>query len=248
MNLQNLVSYCNLNDLESPFSGVVVPSPLNRETLISAIMIRCGLLTPVYNDPNTFRNATKYWFDAKQWTFEHLIKVIQANYSPIENVDRYDEQTTTKGSQETKTGGFTDTGSATDTISESGTEQLDHDESKDYSGTDTTTNTVSAFNADTFQNDSKIDLAHGESIDTDSTDVTTYGKRTDSTKSNSLTRSNNETTSISGNDVFTQHMHGNIGVTTNQQLINQELELLAKFDVYKYIAEQFENDNMIMLY
>lgn len=248
MNLQNLVNYCKNNNMPSVFEGVEVPAPLNRDMVISAIMVRCGLLTPIYNDPDVFRSATSYWFNSKQWTFEHLIKVIQAEYSPIENVDRYDEQTRSNGSTETLSGNSTDTQSGTSKVQDSGSDTKRYDEQKDYSGVDSTTNTVSAFNSEGFQNDSKIELAHGESIDTDSTDTTTYGKKTDSTSSSSTTRNNSETKSMSGNDSFTQHMHGNIGITTNQQLINQELELLAKFDVYKFIAEQFENDNMIMLY
>lgn len=207
MNLQNLVNYCKDNDIDI-FSGVTVPAPLNKDTLISAIMIRCGLLTPVYNEPYTFINATKYWFDSKQWTFSHLINIINAEYSPIENVDRYDEHTTT--------GGFTD--------QESGSEATE----TQRSGTDETTHTVSAFNTDSFQNDSQTAIDHGEKID----NGTTFGKNV-----------KHDT-----NEHFVQHLHGNIGVTSNQQLINQELELLAKFDIYKYIAEQFENDNMIMLY
>ena len=43
-------------------------------------------------------------------------------------------------------------------------------------------------------------------------------------------------------------IHGNIGVMTNQQMIEQELELLRHFDIYGYIAELFEADNMLLIY
>ena len=51
-----------------------------------------------------------------------------------------------------------------------------------------------------------------------------------------------------GVDTFEVFRHGNIGVTTNQQMINEELELLRHFDIYSFIAELFENDNMLMIY
>lgn len=216
MNLQNLVDYCQEMELPSPFDGAVVPDPLNLETVISAIMLRCGLLTPVYNDPATFREATRLWFNTKQWTFSHLIKIIQAEYSPIENVDRYDEHTTS--------GSYSD--------AEGGNERIDSTGNVSHSGSDITTNEVSAFNSSGFQNDRKTEYEHGENIASTSGDTKTFGK----------------TVNHSGSENYTQHSHGNIGVTSNQQLINQELELLKHFDIYKYIAEQFESDMMIMVY
>lgn len=273
MNLQNLIDYCEIRGLESPFAGAVVPDPLNLNICLSAIMVRCGLLTPVYNDPDTFRNATTLWFLSKQWMFEHLINIVQAEYSPIENVDRHDSQTTEYGKTNTKSGGYKDTEggkdtvslSGTDTVAQSGTDTvaLSGTDQRDIvdGGTDTTTNTISAFNSSTYQPDNESGTTYGKTVDDDITygksedttygksEDTTYGKSEDTTYGHNLTRVyNNEKDTEGGKDVFTQHLHGNIGVTTNQDLINQELDLLRHFDVYKFIAEQFESDNMIMIY
>lgn len=207
MNLQNLVTYSQNEGLDI-FAGVVAPSGIDRETLISAIMVRCGLLTPVYNDPYTFQKATSVWFMTKQWTFEHLVNIIKSEYSPIENVDRYDTHTTVHD------------GKNEYNRSESGSD------TKSYNGS--SENTISAFNSNAYQPDNK-------SVDS-SSDKMQYGKSTGENGKDQYT------------DTFTQHLHGNIGVTSNQQLINQELDLLGRFDIYKYIAEQFEKDNCIMLY
>lgn len=207
MNLQNLVTYSQNEGLDI-FAGVVVPEGIDRETLISAIMIRCGLLTPVYNDPYTFQKATSVWFMSKQWTFEHLVNIIKAEYSPIENVDRYDSHTTVHDGKNE----YNKNESGSDT--------------KNYTGS--SENTISAFNSSAYQPDNK-------SVDS-SSDRMQYGKSTGENGKDQFT------------DTFTQHLHGNIGVTSNQQLINQELDLLGRFDIYKYIAEQFEKDNCIMLY
>lgn len=66
------------------------------------------------------------------------------------------------------------------------------------------------------------------------------------------TSGTNKTTnaSISGNqtdDTYTAHMHGNIGVTTNQQMLEAERQI-ALFSVYKEIALQFENEITIPIY
>lgn len=231
MNLKNLHDYCKNHDMDI-FSGVIAPDPINIETLKSAIMIRCGLLTPVYNDPETFIAATTYWFMSKQWTFQHLINIVNAEYSPIENVDRYDNTTTTHGGSDSKNGGYKNT--------ESGSDSKNGGYTDTNSGVDTTTNNISAFNSSAFQPDNQEQTQHGHVVTNSNNETTTYGHTLDNT--------NNETTTYNSNESFTQHLHGNIGVTSNQQLINQELELLSKFDIYKYIAEEFEKDNFIMVY
>lgn len=241
MNLQNLVDYCKYNELPSLFVGVTLPAPLDVDTCISAIMVRCGLLTPVYNDPDTFRNATTQWFTQKQWNFEHIVNIIKAEYSPIENVFEERTETTTYGHTNTKTGGFKDTNAGKDTVKDSGTDQRDISNS----GTDTTTNTISAFNSSTYQPDNQSATLHGHAVDDD----VTYGKQTDTTHGHTIERVyNSEKDAEGGKDELSVKRHGNIGVTTNQTMINEELELLKHFDPYVFIAELFEKDNMIMIY
>ena len=285
MNLQNLVDYCQEFGLPDPFSGASIPAPLNIDTVISAIMVRCGLLTPVYNDPSTFTNMTTHWFTTKQWTFEHLIKIIQSEYSPIENVFELRNEKTKYGHNKTTSGGYKDTEggkdtvalSGTDTEAHSGTDSVAHTgtdteahsgtDSVSHSGTDTTTNEISAFNATGYQADTKSSTTHGESIGTTHGESigttyghnigtthgesigTTYGKSEDTTYGHNIEREyKNQKDQEGGTDEVIVSRHGNIGVTTNQQMINEELELLRHFDIYGYIAELFEKDNMIMIY
>ena len=285
MNLQNLVDYCEEMGLPSPFAGAVVPAPLNVDTCISAIMVRCGLLTPCYNDPDTFRNITTIWFERKQWTFEHLINVIQAEYSPIENVFEDRTETTEYGHNSTRTGSHKDTEAGKDTVSLSGTDTEAHSgtdsvahsgtDTEAHSGTDTTTNEISAYNSSAYQPDNKSSLLHGESIGTTyghsigtthgesigttyghsigtthgESIGTTYGKTEDTTYGHNVDHVyNNLKDQEGGKDILSVKRHGNVGVTTSQQLINEELELLRHFDIYGYIADIFEDENMLMIY
>ena len=241
MNLQNLINYCRDYDLPDPLSGVNVPAPLNPDMVKNCIMVRCGLLTPVFNDPDTFTASVTVWFARMQWTFEHLINIVEAEYSPIENVYENRKETTTFGHNNTRTGGYKDTDGGKDTAQNSGTDKRDISNS----GTDTTTNEISAFNATTYQADNKSSTLHGHKIDDD----LEHGLKTETTYGKTSQRVyNSEKDQEGGTNEFEVFRHGNIGVTTNQQMIEEELRLLQHFDIYGYIAELFERDNMIMVY
>lgn len=257
MNLQNLVNYCRDFGLPDPFSGAVVPSPLNIDMVKNCIMIRCGLLTPVFNDPETFTDVTTVWFAKNQWTFEHLINIIESEYSPIENVFEERTEETAYGHTNTKTGGYKDTEGGKDTIKDSGKDSVQasgkDQRDIDNSGTDTTTNTISAFNASTYQPDNQSATQHGHKVDDDISygrkDETTYGKQTDTTFGHNIERVyNSEKDTQGGKDTLTVKRHGNVGITSADELILQELNLLRHFDIYGFIAELFEKDNMIMIY
>ena len=44
------------------------------------------------------------------------------------------------------------------------------------------------------------------------------------------------------------NIKGNIGVTTSQQMLNQELDLVDRTDIYKYISESFKQRFCLMVY
>ena len=152
-------------------------------------------------------------------------------------------------------GGQRRTNSGTDTERNTGTDTEAH------SGTDVTTNEISAENVSTYSPDSQTSVQHGESIGTthghqvenihghivtdefqNRTDETERTERIDHTMEQYEGRDHNNT------NTRTSNIRGNIGVVTNQKLIEEELELLRHFDIYRWIAEQFEDDNMLLIY
>ena len=335
MNLQNLIDYCRDFGLPDPLSGISVPAPLNADTVKSAIMVRCGLQTPLYGDPATFTNFTTHWFNTHQWTFEHLINVIQAEYNPIENVFEDRTDTSVYGSSKLHTGGFKDAASGKDTTTHSDHDYVErtftnyhdktdrtfdnyhdktdrtfdqyHDktervydpdndnpykETTEMQGAHNTETRVSAFNDSSYQQSSitgetfgtnldgqaasrkDIKSVSGEYVDdhtetgkitddrsesgkiTDDRtesgsykDDTVYGHKITLDNGKTLTRTyQDDKESHVGKDEVTMHRHGNIGVTSAVSLIEEELSLLRHFDIYGYIAELFETDNMLMIY
>lgn len=51
-----------------------------------------------------------------------------------------------------------------------------------------------------------------------------------------------------GTDRENKHQYGNIGVTTSQQMAEQELALRPKLDIYKYIIEDFKQEFCVIIY
>lgn len=219
MNLQNLVDYCKHIDIDI-FEGCTVPAPLDITMVKNEIMKRCGLLRPVYGEPEVFKELTKMWFDSNQWNFDHIVKIINANYSPIENVYESDHYSTKHtGTDKRAFGGKDiDTLSGTDTVTDGSSTQHD----------------VSAFNSSGFQPSSK---------DTNSGDIDTkYGKKDtlEFGKTDDFTHGHIET--------YDRLRHGNVGITTNDQLILEELSMLEKFNPYDWIAAKFERENFLQIY
>lgn len=263
MNLQNLIDYYEWQNINL-WDGCTVPAPFSIDTVINTIMSRCALLTPIYGDPDVFKELTRMWFYKNQWNFEHLAKVYNASYSPIENVyesDHWTEQHS--GTDQRVLGGEdVDTLSGEDKDTLSGTDTFTHGEKHTLSGTDTETNTrstehtVSAYNSSGYQADSKdtnsgdIDTKYGRTDTASGDDKTKYGKVDTMEYGKVDTMEYGKTDDFTHGHLLTYNRlrHGNIGVTTNNQLINEELDMLEKFNPYDWIAAKYERENFLQIY
>lgn len=260
MNLQNQINYLKEFFDQDMFDDCAVPSPLNMERVRGAIVMRCGLLTPLYSEPEVQRAATQQFFFENQWNFEHIVKVIEAVYSPIENVAEVREENTTNTGADTLTISRKSTESHTGidgrTIQESGTTgtQESGTTGKQANGNTTTTNEISAENATAYQADNKSTVQHGEgeTLTHGRGETLTHGKRVeDDLQHGEVITHGGSDQHVNEKDSatkFTVNRHGNIGVTTNQDMINQELDLLERFNPYKFIADLYERQLILGLY
>ena len=243
MNLHNLLT---LDD--TILDGVSVPEEINAETLKNEIIFQCGLLTPVYPEPDVFKTFTTHFFKARQWEFKHLVNIIKAEYSPIDNVseERTEEREITRAKDNNDT--RTINKDVADNATHTGNERTDS-ESRADNTTDTTTEQLkSAFNSDEYEPHTKdITGANAESkVENNSTTQTNNtDRRTLNDDTTDIFKGNeNETTK----DIYKIKRHGNIGVTTNFQLIEGELELLHGFNLYQWIAMQFRSAMFIEVF
>ena len=157
---------------EHIFDDFHIPNGVDKNTLTSNIIAECAELEVLYPNPVIFKYILGNWSFARVGAWERVYKALIAEYSPLENTDKYEE--TTLGPVE---------------------------------------NAGKRYNA-TYD---------GPEIQTE--------------------RIENTSKSV----VNSVHAHGNIGVTTNQRMITEEIEL-RKTDIYAIIVRDFKSMFTLQLY
>ena len=203
---------------------------------------------------------------SEKWS--RLWAVRQMEYNPIENYNMIesgsDINTKTGSISRSDTGTVTDTHTGTDTLAKSG------QETHAFSGKETTTNTVTSnttgtdngvygFNSATaVPSDTSTGTQTGLSDSELSFDnrVNTDGftNRQD-TQTKNLT--DTETRNLSGGETYnnvkdeTDHSltrSGNIGVTTTQQMLEQELNIWDVFDYFEIVFKDIDSILLLDIY
>ena len=225
------------------FDTLVIPYAVEKEDIVNNILLECSELEVVYPDPDFLKTAIGSWATARIVAWQHYVEIMKVKYSPIENFDKTEnisyvdtdkEQTTTKDSgQITTESRGTDDSKGTQNDAMTRTQQT------------TNTNSVSAFDTENYSNANKqlndvnensdtkktVDIAsrvHNEGLDTHSTNTDTLRQRQ---------FSHGETNRI----------RGNIGVTTNQQMLTQEVDFW-RWDLLHQIAREFRQKFCISVY
>ena len=167
-----------------------------------------------------------------------------------------DTETTTLGSSTTLTHTGTDTdtmqgGGSTEkgvsaynengyTNREKDTETQNSTNSKQYNSTETNTGSGSDEKEQTY-NSTVTNTGSG---------TDTQEQRFDSTVTNTGSGSDMTQTDYGKQRTETEstHIHGNIGVTTTQEMIESEMSLRAKYDIYKIMSREFEREFLVQIY
>ena len=102
------------------------------------------------------------------------------------------------------------------------------DTATDTTGTNTTENSVSAENVVTFSPDNKT-------VETPDLNVADTGTITDDG-------------SYDGSLTIDSNIHGNIGVTTSQQMLESELALVPKLDIIRIISDSWAAEFCLAVY
>lgn len=224
------------------WGGLQLPagSPMDRTVLINSILERCGLNIPVYADPAVMASAIAVWSAKNQYTFEHVGKIYEASYSPIENYDRYEDITVKRDRD------LTDDTETNGNKNEKLNSSAKEDKTSEHSGTDTTTSTgdTSAFDTTGYVADNQTTdtIVHGEKITDAGSGTTETNKDTtsDSVQNKSVKELENTNT--------INRTHGNIGVTTAMKMETEEMEYLKAYNPYTFLSGLFENDLTLFVY
>lgn len=228
------------------WAGLQLPadSPMDRDVLINTIIEHCGLNIPVYSDPYVMSNAIALWSAKNQYTFEHVGKIYEAYYSPIENYDRYEDMSTNHNralKDDTKSSGKK---SELNTVASNTGEN----KTTEHSGKDSTVDEskTSAYDSSTYQpeNYNTTDLTHGEKI-TENGNVNNSGNSRKNSESSSTT---NKGVTENENTTQKNHIRGNIGVTTAMAMEREEMDYIANYNPYTFLSGLFENELTLFVY
>lgn len=219
----------------SLFDNLKLPEGLERTDVINQILLDSSHFEVLYPDFDTMKELIGLWSDTWARTFNKWVNVLSLKYNPIENYDRME--------------------SWTDSANRSG--QSQRTESRDYatqlnvnaSSTDSTSNTggdstihkVSAYDSNNYTDDS-IDIVelNNQSVVNGRNQSQTNGRDSGATS----TVGNESNVDNSKHD---GRIHGNIGVTTTQQMMMEEIEI-ARFNLVKQISDIFIKEFCVMVY
>ena len=208
------------------FELLNLPEGMDKNVLVNMILSELSGLEVLYPNPTVMKNLICLWSASSQYTWETLYKTTVQDYDPIANYDR----TETRSLASMASGSSADGGPDTNTNTHTGTDTTT------TSGTQTTA--VAGFDnsAQAPYTDKDRETASGSSATTfgdTQTNTTQYGH----TNSNTYNKSDSETI----------RAKGNIGVTTTQQMLEQERQI-ALFNIYDKIVQDFKERYCILVY
>ena len=224
-------------------NNIELPEEMDKDTMLDYIFMYAGGNETRYSDPLLMERLVKRWFSARKHDFSMMWRALHAEYNPIENTDRYEDywrtyDRTGSGKEERNGNQISElTGKTSGTGNTSGTQTRTPNL--------TAEETTSAFDSEAYQPYKKrVDTGSEDSVSTENTNSSA-----NSTQNSNVTEKSNiaRNESLKDEEKHGLHSHGNIGVTTNQEMINQELEL-RRYDLYKQIALLFEDEFTIPVY
>lgn len=233
------------------FKYLNLPDGIEKDILTDNILLKGGEFEVIFSDPEFLQLAIKSWSGKWNRTFTKWIEALNIEYSPLENYDRieeWNERSESNSSESgTQTGTVTDSGSNTGTVKDVGSSSGSDSTTGTSSGN--TNNKISAFNSSALENDSQSSNSATNSNSSE-TSASTTNTRTDNllstnTRTDDLSTSNDREGSISSTK--SGRTHGNVGVTTSQQMLESELNIAA-WNIYEHITDIFLSEFVIPIY
>lgn len=239
-----MVSLLNLTTADPKlFDDIQLPEGIDRDTLVNQILFEGCQLFPIYQDPALMRSMVNHYFAMRYQIHEELFKTLAYDYAPLENYDRQESRSTSG----TNNGSRSVTGNNGLSRSLSGTDKEVTDGTiTDEGGSEgSTENQVSAYNEDDYQPQSKAisEATQDNERSIDTTVTTTKGENVieNGTRSESITDTGGHSENV------ISRIHGNIGVTTSQQMLQAQRDVVM-FSLYEFIASHFLRHFMIGIF
>ena len=209
------------------FDELELPGSMNKDVLIDNILYEAAPLEAYYPDPNFMKFMIGRWSFMNQSVWQKLYDTTVLEYNPIFNYDRTEEWSENEQMLDKRT--LTGTEMETSTDNSSGKIKS--------SGTVKSELNVSGYNESSY-------VPREQTIETPNT-LTSNTSETD--RIVSIDKNDTENMDRKRDNIRTGRAFGNIGVTTTQQMIQQERET-ALFNMYKVITDSFIERFCLMIY
>ena len=209
------------------FDGMRIPKGMDKGLLINNILLECFDLWLIYNNPEFLKLKIEVWAQCNAYSWDKMFKTTQLEYNPIENYDKMED--------------YTD--DTTHMNDEQNARTINHDNRANTeansinSGEDNEYKNVSAFDSSSYQPAEHIRRAYGAGNDS----ISSITGEEHTQDSYHLTDQGNTCNAHHG------RIHGNIGVTTSQQMITSERDV-AKFNMYQVITQEFKENFCVLVY
>jgi hypothetical protein len=194
--------------------ALVLPAGIDATTLNPIIEKELGELDTIFDDADSAAVYLAVWSDAHLIAWTRMLAALTAEYNPISNYDRTDTESESVGRERSDSRESSGTSSFAGTTGNSGNDVVKSDRQ--------------GFNSAEYSPVDKVTTEHGLSQQSASA-TTTQGSE-----------------SGSGNESETRaktlRSSGNIGVTTNQQMIEAEIAMRSKWTIYGIIVEDFKRE------
>ena len=195
------------------------PDRLDKDLLIDSIILECGELGVYYTNPDYMSRAIQAWSKRRVRIWNEMLDSTEYDYNPIWNKD----------------GSYTER--RTDSRKRNGSEETKDEASGSGKTTqnseDTQTDQVAGYNSEAWNNSAKS-TGEGQTV-------------TNATYSNTGKGTRSPDDTEEGEYELTRIEQGNIGVTTTQQMIKEQREVID-YDVYQIIADEFKSYFCILVY
>lgn len=248
------------NTLMFKYTSFLLKSPVYFNTVQNQYI---NLINDIDEANGLLQYSYMLWKDDRKPAIEKLVEALRGSYNPLWNVDGVTgtirESTHTGTDTDTHTGtantALSDTGSITNTGKSKNVKT--GNETIGATGHDINTEAKTTFDSNTMRDTVKNDLEHGK------TDTHTYNQVTDSysidsqsplVESRNLSGSNNTTynetmaknLNLSDKDLEMIIRQGNIGVTSSQSLIEQQLHITDLDKLITYCINDFVHSYLIL--
>lgn len=204
------------------FTNLSLPDELDKQTAIDTILLFCGENELLYPALDFNINLIGTWSTKWARTFQKWVDLFNLEYNPIENYDRIEAW------------------SDSHSMSSSESHSLSSSESNSASASDSsfdsnsTKEDISAFNVSTYSPASASDGTNNAKAFSHSAGENKHGELSED-KHGELAL-----------DTHRGRVHGNIGVTTTQQMMQQEIDI-QRFNIYEEIAIIFAREFTLAL-